>query len=102
MLQVPQTSGSNELLPPNNCRLTNAAPQPTPTNQERELNPYLKDGGSGVPPEAARGAAAEPIHRAAGVGDGGASWRLKALKRAQAQAGEEVRGTGMGGWEGED
>lgn len=60
--------------------------------QERELNPYLKDGGSGVPPSQAEGGAAPAAaQRAAGVGDGGASWRLKALKRAQQQAETEVR-----------
>lgn len=66
-------------------------PRPS-TPQERELNPYLKDGGSGVPPEGQAAAAAPTAAaRAAGVGDGGASWRLKALKRAQQQAEAEVR-----------
>lgn len=60
-------------------------------NQKRELNPYLRDGGSGVPPEAEGGAAPGAAQRATGVGDGGASWRLKALKRAQQQAEAEVR-----------
>lgn len=60
--------------------------------QDRELNPYFRDGGSGVPPTEGGAAAAPAAARPAAVGDGGASWRLKALKRAQAQAGEEVRG----------
>ena len=70
--------------------------------QVRELNPYLKDGGSGVPPaEAAAAKAAEAAakqRRPPAVGDGGSSWRLKALQRAQASAAEqgldvsEVRG----------
>ena len=60
-------------------------------NQKRELNPYLRDGGSGVPPQAEGGAAPGAAQRATGVGDGGASWRLKALKRAQQQAETEVR-----------
>lgn len=58
----------------------------------RELNPYLKDSGSGYPEE-------EDVAKASGgnllpssvVGDGGASWRLKALKRAQEQAAREGR-----------
>lgn len=38
-----------------------------------------------MPPEGS-----QPARRAAGTGDGGASWRMKALKRAQAQAQSEV------------
>ncbi len=56
--------------------------------QARELNPYLRAGGAG----AEGGEPVQPLHRAGGVGDGGASWRMKALKRAQAQAKEEVCG----------
>ncbi|EFN55254.1 hypothetical protein CHLNCDRAFT_134588 [Chlorella variabilis] len=59
-----------------------------PFVSERELNPYFKDGGSGVPGEGAA-AGAPPVRPAAGIGDGGASWRLKALKRAQQQAEQE-------------
>ncbi|KAL6782403.1 hypothetical protein ACKKBG_A06645 [Auxenochlorella protothecoides x Auxenochlorella symbiontica] len=50
----------------------------------RELNPYLRDGGSGVPEEGE-----PPPPRARGVADGGASWRLKALQRAKAAAAAE-------------
>jgi hypothetical protein len=52
--------------------------------QSRELNPHFANSGDGVPPPAAAGA--NP--KAAGVGDGGTSWRLKALRRAQAAAAE--------------
>ena len=65
--------------------------------QERELNPYFKAGGSGVPDERQQAAAAA-ARPAAGVGDGGASWRLKALKRAQEQAEADVSGAGGCHW----
>lgn len=56
------------------------------TWQARELNPHFANGGDGVPPP---GSAAKMATRPAGVGDGGTSWRLKALRRAQAAAAEE-------------
>ena len=63
-----------------------------------ELNPYFKDGGTGLPPEKAgtmsqetdgtdtnlKSDKAVPVRQS--VGDGGASWRMKALRRAQSQA----------------
>jgi hypothetical protein len=62
--------------------------------QDRELKPYFKNGGTGVPDDQQRQAAqaaAPPARRPVGVGDGSASWCMKVLKRAQEQASEEVR-----------
>ncbi|KAK1434613.1 hypothetical protein QVD17_00361 [Tagetes erecta] len=52
----------------------------------RELNPYLKNDGSGYPEEED---GESNLLSTSVVGDGGASWRLKALKRAQEQAARE-------------
>ncbi|XP_077239241.1 cwfJ-like family protein [Tasmannia lanceolata] len=53
----------------------------------RELNPYFKDDGTGYP----EGESQTTGGNHSVVGDGGASWRLKALKRAQEQAAREGR-----------
>ncbi|XP_058105568.1 uncharacterized protein LOC131249019 isoform X2 [Magnolia sinica] len=58
----------------------------------RELNPYLKDNGIGYPDEDSQTKAdMNRLPPSSVVGDGGASWRLKALKRAQEQAAREGR-----------
>ncbi|KAI7995657.1 CWF19-like protein 2 [Camellia lanceoleosa] len=55
----------------------------------RELNPYFKNNGTGYPEEADGTKAGRNQPSSHVVGDGGASWRLKALKRAQEQAARE-------------
>lgn len=53
----------------------------------RELNPYLRDNGCGYPEDDDQMKTNDDkLLSSSVVGDGGASWRLKALKRAQEQA----------------
>lgn len=61
----------------------------------KELNPYWKNDGHGLPTEeekgGLRGGNSGKLPPPPGVGDGGASWRMKALKRAQEAAAREGR-----------
>ena len=58
----------------------------------RELNPYLKDDGSGYLEETDGSiATGDRLLSSSIVGGGGAGWRLKALKRAREQADREGR-----------
>ncbi|MCD7462203.1 hypothetical protein HAX54_047999 [Datura stramonium] len=77
--------------------VSNCSAEETPAEEvtkvnPRELNPYLKDGGSGYPDdsEGTKSGGSQLLSTAV-VGDGGASWRLKALRRAQEQADREGR-----------
>ncbi|XP_050371981.1 uncharacterized protein LOC126789941 isoform X2 [Argentina anserina] len=59
----------------------------------RELNPYYKNDGSGYPEDKDEPkAGGNRLLSSSVVGDGGASWRHKALKRAQEQAAREGQG----------
>ncbi|XP_052045151.1 CWF19-like protein 2 [Apodemus sylvaticus] len=54
---------------------------------ERELNPYWKDGGTGLPSENC----ILPVTKATGVEDGGLSWLRKSCQRMKEQAQRENR-----------
>ncbi|CAG0879170.1 unnamed protein product [Darwinula stevensoni] len=57
-----------------------------PGQHTRELNPYWKDGGTGLPKEEKQAKRQNPVH---GVGDNGVSWIRRAYQRAVQQAQEE-------------
>ncbi|KAM6946008.1 CWF19-like protein 2 [Aplochiton taeniatus] len=56
-----------------------------------ELNPFWKDGGSGLPPQEKASSAAAALHKAAVVDDGGLSWLRKSYQRMSEQAEREQR-----------
>ena len=60
--------------------------QQRPGEHVRELNPFWKDGGKGLPKEENAEVKSKPI-----AGDGGKSWLRRAYKRAVEQATEEGR-----------
>ncbi|CAN8006668.1 unnamed protein product [Ixodes hexagonus] len=61
-----------------------------PGQHERELNPYWKDGGVGVPKEKEK-EPPEPTLVKSSVGDGGLKWLRRAYQRIQEQAADEGR-----------
>ncbi|KAL3329009.1 hypothetical protein AABB24_036226 [Solanum stoloniferum] len=75
-----------------NCSAKETAAEEVTKVNPKELNPYLKDGGGGYPDDSERTkSGGSQLLSSAVVGDGGASWRLKALRRAQEQADREGR-----------
>ncbi|KAL1438290.1 hypothetical protein MTO96_048365 [Rhipicephalus appendiculatus] len=61
-----------------------------PGQHERELNPYWKEGGIGLPKED-EAKPAEPTLVASAVGDGGLRWLKRAYQRIREQAADEGR-----------
>ena len=59
---------------------------PQPGQSEREINPFWKDGGKGLP-EAKRNLPAVK----SGIADGGAGWLRRAFQRIVERSGEEGR-----------
>lgn len=61
-----------------------------PGQHERELNPYWKEGGIGLPKED-EAKPAEPTLATSAVGDGGLKWLKRAYQRIREQAADEGR-----------
>lgn len=55
---------------------------------ERELNPYWKDGGTGLPPE---NCTLSSVNKVSVIEDGGLSWLRKSYQRMKEQAGKQNR-----------
>ncbi|ESQ29737.1 hypothetical protein EUTSA_v10023321mg [Eutrema salsugineum] len=71
-------------------KMEESRPEEVTKVNPRELNPYLKGNGTGYPEEESderRGK--DQLLPTSVVGDGGASWRMKALRRAKEQAARE-------------
>ncbi|XP_038890070.1 CWF19-like protein 2 isoform X2 [Benincasa hispida] len=68
------------------------APEEINKVNPKELNPYFKENGTGYPEESDKiKSDRDKLPPPRVVGDGGASWRLKALKRAEEQAARDGR-----------
>lgn len=61
-----------------------------PGQHHRELNPYWKEGGTGLPKED-EAIPAEPALASSAVGDGGLKWLRRSYQRVREQAAEEGR-----------
>lgn len=90
MTKVPHAT--TKIVEPENDPATVPVEEKSQVNP-KELNPYLKDGGDGYPSEEGglKNMGSSSLSRPPVVGDGGLSWRLKALKRAKEQAEREGR-----------
>lgn len=60
-----------------------------PGASEKEINPYWKDGGTGLPQE--ERSVVKPAVKVTGVGDSGLTWLRKSYQRCVEQAREEGR-----------
>ncbi|XP_021749566.1 CWF19-like protein 2 [Chenopodium quinoa] len=88
----PAERAGNSAQPAHEEKPLESGSEEMPKKNPRELNPYLRDNGSGYPgDEDQTKSSSDQLLSSSVVGDGGASWRMKALKRAQEQATREGR-----------